>query len=330
MLSLRYRLCGLVVGLALGGWVTACDVSPNPSLFDAEDVAASDAPTINPDLPETDLLLRVATYNVHQLFDDHCDSGDCGTWDFEKKRSQGGFEERVARVADSIRQIDADIVLLQEVENQRCLDALYEQLSDRFSVARIGEIGAPASIDVAIMAKGSLIEVRTHRNKDIQLPQGGFTTFSRELLELHLDVFGWRVVVFDGHFKSKTNDDPDRRLAEAMATQIIVRDTAREFPDALVIFGGDLNDTPGSFPLQAMEEGGFLQRVASDIPDGGDWTYLYGEEKKALDHLFVATESRGHYEPASSLVLRDPGQSGLGSSDHAALRAVFSLSNQVQ
>jgi endonuclease/exonuclease/phosphatase family metal-dependent hydrolase len=156
----------------------------------------------------------------------------------------------------------------------------------------------------------------------IPSPAGGTTKFSRELLEVHLDIRGWRVVVFAAHFRSKFNDDPDRRLAEAMAAREIAAATAAQFPGALVVLGGDLNDTPGSPPLDALEAGGALSRVASDMPPGSDWTYTYFDDRLALDHLYLLTGTSGAYVAGSAVVVRY-GSPTLGDSDHAGLRATF-------
>ncbi len=266
----------------------------------------------------------VATFNVRRFFDTSCDSGDCGTDAWEELPSETEFAARVEQIAVAIEQLDSDVILLQEIETQVCLDALATRLAPRFPIWVHGEIGTAATVDVAVLSAGELLMERRHRDEPLPLPGGGTTTFAREFLELHLQLDGQRLIVFSAHFKSKANDQPERRLAEAVAAQRIVTEVAAEHPEALVVLGGDLNDTPGSPPIDAIELDGELQRVAAELPQGHDSTFVYGGQQLALDHLYLAVAAAGGYLAGSAKVVRD-NQKGLGGSDHAALRARFSL-----
>ncbi len=266
--------------------------------------------------------LRVATFNTHLFFDTVCQSGRCDIGDFEIVNSETDFRDKARKLADAVAGLNADVVLLQEVETEDCLDALNRALSSPYPVAEQGETGSAASIDTAVLARGRLLERRNHRGTPIEGPNGESLQFTREFLELHLEIGGGRVIAFDAHFKSKASDDPDRRLAEAMAAHDIVTARAREYPDALVVFGGDLNDTPGSAPLDALENSGRLLRVAGDLPDLEAATYDYRGRLQAIDHLFMARQAAGELVSGSVLSVRGP-VFGYGGSDHAALRADF-------
>ena len=276
--------------------------------------------------------LRIATFNVHRFFDTVCDSGHCNPGDYEELPNQAEFEQRADELSAAIEGLDAHVVLLQELETAACLDALQSRLADRYSVAVLGEMGSTASVDVAVLAEGELVEVRTHRDTRIENPSGGTTTFAREFLEVHLLVESTSdesqqayLIVFSAHFRSKVDDDPDRRLAEAMAAQEIVLASANEHPEALVILGGDLNDTPESLPIQAIEGEGELLRVASELPNDEAATYYYFGEGQSIDHLFIAQTASGTYVEGSAVVFRDRPGTGYGDSDHGALRASFEI-----
>ncbi|MGC4117749.1 MAG: hypothetical protein QM765_24975 [Myxococcales bacterium] len=188
-------------------------------------------------------------------------------------------------------------------------------------MAVLGEMNYPGSVDVAVMARGTLLEVRKHAaTTPLTRPDGTTTSFARELLEVHLDEGGQRVIVFAAHFKSQNSDDPGRRLAEAQGAAKIVAASAAEFPDALVVLGGDLNDDPGSDPINALTASGELLRVAQDLPPADQLTYL-GFGGHAFDHLFVATQARGTCLPGSVKAVCE--NSGYAGSDHCALRADF-------
>jgi len=271
-------------------------------------------------------VLRVATFNVRRDFDTVCDTGSCGPSDFEAAVTPEQLDATSARLAAGVATIDPDIIALQEVETQAVLDVLVAKLAAAghvYPIAHLGEIGFAGSLDVAILARGTLSSIKTHRDTPLMRADGSATTFSRELLEIRM-TFGVKpVVMFAAHFRSKVSDDPGRRLAEAKASQIIVARAAAELPDALVMLGGDLNDKPGSPPINALEEGGTLVRVAKDLPEAAQGTYLFNGVREAIDHVFVAAGQTSRYQPMSATVYRD--DRGFAGSDHAALSADFSI-----
>ncbi|MCA9541068.1 MAG: endonuclease/exonuclease/phosphatase family protein [Myxococcales bacterium] len=264
----------------------------------------------------------VATFNVKRFFDTVCDSGRCTADDYEHVYAESEFEAKADLVAYGIERLDADVVLLQEVESVACLDALKSRLADRYPVAVLGELGYAASLDVAVLGRDRILATRRHADHRIPLMNGGTTTFSREVLEVHLEVDGRRVIAIAAHFKAKNNDDPERRLAEGMAARQIILDAAAAHPEALVVFGGDLNDTPGSPPIDALEGDGDLLRVASELGDDAA-TYIWGDDAQAIDHIYLAQPASGDYVSGTAEVVRDG--RGLARSDHAGLRATFAL-----
>lgn len=273
------------------------------------------ADTFDPPPGEVD----IATWNVRRYFDTRCDTGRCQRDDYEYLPSPEEFSARGEAIAEAITDLDVDIVLLQEVESQDCIDEISRHLGEEFTIAQIGEIGSPASVDVAVVARGELGDVRRHRHHAIERPDGSITSFAREFLEVELRVNHRTVIVFSAHFKSKSGDDAGRREGEAIAARRIALASAEANPGALVVVGGDLNDTPGSRPMDALLDAGDLTRVAEELGED-DWTYQWNETHSALDHLLLVVGSGGYVE-GSAQVLRDG--RGWRASDHAALRATF-------
>jgi endonuclease/exonuclease/phosphatase family metal-dependent hydrolase len=220
--------------------------------------------------------------------------------------------------------LNADVVLLQEIETEACLTAIASFLvNDGYSAAALGETGGSASLDVAVVARGAIIGTRSHKDEAIPLPNRGTTTFSRDLLEVYLTVNTHRVIVFSAHFKAKTSDDPERRLAEAMASREIALAVADNEPNALIVFGGDLNDNPGSTPINALEGNGRMIRVASELGSEAA-TYTYQGQAQAIDHLYLVETPVGRYMQGTARVVRS-NQRGLAGSDHAGLVATFAI-----
>ncbi|NMO18576.1 endonuclease/exonuclease/phosphatase family protein [Pyxidicoccus fallax] len=312
-------LLGLVLSLA-GCQGRDTDFAPEDPCS-TRDCGTPEVPIVRPEGS-----LRIAAFNVHRFFDTVCHSGQCGGSSYEALPSDEAFAAQADRLASAIDALDADVVLLGEVETQASLDALTARLpryQDTGAIRRslLGETGGTASVDVAVLSAHPIISYRGHRDRVLTRPDGSTTRFSRELLEAHLDTPGGKTVVFSAHFRSKVDDDPGRRYAEADAARAIVADAVRESPGALVVLGGDLNDVPGSEPLDALERDGVLLRVSSDRPASETWTYSYFGDRQAIDHLYLARDG-GAYVPGSFKAARDA-RGGYGGSDHAAVSADF-------
>lgn len=266
----------------------------------------------------------IGTYNTHLFFDKICDSEYCSGSDFESVPSDSEYNAKVRDLADSVKKIGADIILLQEVEKESCLKDLFEK-SGAYDEFYLGEKGAKASVDTGVMTKGKITYKNLHPEQiDCSGCDGGKTTFSHTFLETHIELGCRKIIVFSAHFKSKADDDAPRRLAEAAAAAKILKNTVKKYPDALIVMGGDLNDEPGSDTLQSLENESSFVRVAGELSSNDQATYSYRDAAIALDHIFWVKSDLGSYKTGSAEVVKDaPSLYYLGSSDHAALKAAF-------
>lgn len=317
-MTMQRCAAGLMAVLVLA----CCEQAPTRGDGGAGDAsrALEDAGTVldaGPAVP----VVRVAAFNVRRFFDTECQSGACGQGDFEALPSQAQFDARAREIAAAIQGLRADVVMLEEIETAACVDALKNALGAEFPTLVLGETGAPGSMDVAVASKGEVVEVKTHRSRVLTRPDGSTTTFSREFLEVRLTVKGQDVTAFATHFRSKVNDDPGRRLAEGQMARTVVMESVADRPNALVVLGGDFNDTPDSAPIQAiLGDGGFL-RTASDIPESQQGTFVYNGAALPIDHIFQALGGAGAYVPQSAATHGTWG--GYGGSDHGAITADF-------
>ncbi len=285
-------------------------------------------------LPEDDASLppppkgqvAIAAYNVRAFFDTVCDTGACGPSDFEQALTAAQFKTKADGIAGGIKRLNADVVLLEEVENQTCLDALKTRLP-QYPSAHIGETNFNGSVDVAIMAKDPIKAVKTHRQDQITLPNGQKDRFTREFLEIDLEHDGVPYTVFGAHFKSKNNDDPNLRLGEAQAARLIVLARAKAEPARLIVMGGDLNDSPGSPPINALEvksaDGQLVRVEARDLSADQQMSYFGGSFSSAIDHLLIPAPIVEYHVKGTTRIVGDSSNRGLGGSDHAAIIANF-------
>jgi len=293
--------------------LAACSTesAPSPGVSVDTGVAVEDTATPRPGT-------RVAAFNVRRLFDEVCDSAMCGAGDFEVVATAAQIEARTTKLAERLGSLDADVIMLEEIETAALLDKVAAKMPG-YVTHVLGETGFTASVDVGVLSRFPTLEVKTHRDATLKRPDGSTTTFTREFLEVHLDREGKRVIAFAAHFRSKNNDDPGRRYAEAVAARDIVASVASENPEALVALGGDLNDVPGSEPLNALDEK--LTRVSTGMPNDAIATYWFEGRGQPIDHLYVPTLDR--YRKGTFTVAREPGARTFADSDHAAVVADF-------
>ena len=72
----------------------------------------------------------IGTYNTRLFFDKVCDSENCSSSSFESVPNDSEYNAKVSDLADSVKEIGADIILLQEVEKESCLKDLFEKSGD--------------------------------------------------------------------------------------------------------------------------------------------------------------------------------------------------------
>lgn len=247
------------------------------------------------------VAVRVATWNVQNLFDAEDRVIPPGEEDLVPGAAE--VEMKLSRVAAVLARLDADLLLLQEVENRALLDRLASIAG--YPVARLVEGNDPRGIDVAVLSRLPIRAYASHRD---ELGPDGRQLWPRDCIEVHAEAAGRRIVAVGSHFSSALSDAGTRRAWQSSRMREIADTLAREDPTAVVLAGGDLNDEPGSPALAALlSDGAWLDLV----PSGGV-TWEAGGDEARLDYLLLRAGS-----PASAaLAWIDSGADVPGASDH--------------
>lgn len=248
---------------------------------------ACGAPVDAPPAPAPGTL-RVATWNVHDLFDEVDRTSPPGTGDEVPTHAE--VEAKLARVGRVLAALDADVVILQEVENLALLQRLAAgPLAGRGYRAHLEEGFDPRGIDVGVLARVPVARFASHLAD--RAPDGS-RPWARDLVEVHLDTQRGPIAVLGAHLVSRLDASADgRRLAQARAAREAI-DAARALPGGpIVLLVGDLNDLPGSVPLAPLLSGGLVDLGAS-LADAG-WTWSGGGARERLDYALVDPEHAG-------------------------------------
>ena len=264
--------------------------------------------------------LRLADYNAHDFFDDHLDAAEPVVTTVE-------YAAKVAAVGAVLASLGGDVVVLQEVENLRVLDALADgPLATLGYGTRVLVPGNDASgIQIGVLSRRPFDRVVSHAADRFDRPSGaGTTSYTRDCLELHLRVNGRHLALLGVHFKAKSPpDDADRRLAEGLHTRAIADSIAASDPSVAIAILGDFNDLPGSPPLLAVAGAApdLYVDVATQVADA--WSYDYQGAHQLIDHQMVSPRLFGWLE-AGSVTLLHGAEADLAS-DHAPVAATYDV-----
>lgn len=226
--------------------------------------------------------VRVATWNVHDLFDEVDRLVPPG--DLDLVPSPPEVEARLDAVAGVLLRLDADLVLLQEVENA----ALLRRLAGRagYPEAWLVEGLDPRGIDVAALSRLPVERYVSHLD---DLDAAGRRLWPRDCVEVHVRTAGAPVVVVGSHLSSALSDDGTRRALQAARLRELADAVRRDRPGALVLAGGDLNDRPdGAALAPLLGDAAWLEVAAPGVATWGE-----GAAARRLDDLVVPSAEAG-------------------------------------
>ncbi|MBI4706124.1 MAG: endonuclease/exonuclease/phosphatase family protein [Deltaproteobacteria bacterium] len=234
-----------------------------------------------PVLPKT---LCILNWNVHNLVNDKDDDPA----PYEEPVSSAKWEAHRKAAGKVLADIDADIAVLQEIENLAVLDALNdEELGGRYVASALVDANDPRGLDIGVLSKIELGEVKSHKDEDFVKvgTEGPYYRYSRDCLEVHLEYNGRRLVLLGVHYKAKENDDPDKRLAEAQRTRQIADEIRAADPAAGIVILGDFNDTPGSpaYSWTVGKEPEEYTNAPESVPEKDRWTFNYNGKLELVD-----------------------------------------------
>lgn len=217
---------------------------------------------------------RIASYNVKNLFDDIDDPAK----DDEGTPAKPAIEQKaLAQVIDAS---EADVLALQEVENIEVLTEFRDKygLAEEYPHLVLVEGNDRRGIDVALMSRHPIQNVKSHADKVFEIPGQEPRGFLRDLLQADIEIPQYGPVrFFAAHLASKIGGDraDAMREAEATAARAIIKEEVKGFPGQRYVVMGDFNDTPDSKSVQILLE-----------KDSDGWGLLDGfrEEPEAVSY----------------------------------------------
>jgi endonuclease/exonuclease/phosphatase family metal-dependent hydrolase len=216
-------------------------------------------------------VVRLATYNVENLFDDKDDPAISGDIDDKAMTTP---PERMAALAATIRALDADVLALEEVESKEALlwfrDGYLKELGYEH-VASV-DAGDGRGIEQAVLSRYPITATRNwpeERIDDMRDKRPGKESewsspktgrwpqrWARSPLEVEVTLpDGKPLTLFVVHHKSGADFDAQREL-EALQVIEIVRERLAKEPGRRLAILGDFNATPGKKSVKAYFDAG--------------------------------------------------------------------------
>jgi endonuclease/exonuclease/phosphatase family metal-dependent hydrolase len=231
-------------------------------------------------------VVRLATWNVHDLFDEVDRLEPPGALDEVPAAAE--VEAHLAAVAAVLSRVEADAVLLQEVEDRGVLERLAARCG--YPEAHLLEGNDPRGIDVALLSR---LPVAAYLGHAGDLGPDGRLLWPRDAVEAVLVAGGQPVVLVGTHLSSRLSDPAGlRRAQQAARLRALADGAAARWGAAVAVAGGDLNDEASAPALAPLLGDGAWLDAAAAAPDGA-WTWSDGAGRAALDHLAVRADAAG-------------------------------------
>jgi endonuclease/exonuclease/phosphatase family metal-dependent hydrolase len=242
--------------------------------------------------------LSVATFNAENLFArynfrENMDPLGAGGFTINDLAFEVSDEDSKKITARAIREVDADVICLQEIENLTVLERFNSRYLGmlKYKYRLLIDSHDPRQIDVAVLSRYPFSAIRTHR--DERTPDNRNTwLFSRDCLEVEVNVNGKSLSLYVNHLKSMMGGreaTQKRREEQAARVAAIIKEhwEDRGYAGNFIVLG-DFNDYyDAGTSLKALLEHPHLENLVNRLPEAERWTHYYagGDDYRQLDYL---------------------------------------------
>lgn len=252
-----------------------------------------------------DTILKIATYNVENLFD--LEKSNYRYKEYEPNGpslwNQRNYNIKLKNIAKVIKDIDADIIALQEIGSLKALKDLRVAIKKQGLYYQYYSLANKKNtvIKVAILSKIPFIY-----SKELQVT----SSFKyRDILETKFKVEGQELYLFNNHWKAKSGPESMR----IVSAKKLKRRTQEIGENKNIILLGDFNsdyeeyikfkrnsrhnDTYGKTGINHVlksidpDEDGFYN-LWYDTPKKNRYSYIYKKRKEALDNILISHSLR--------------------------------------
>lgn len=279
--------------------------------------------------------VRIACYNLQNLMDHTDDPSLAGEWDDMKLAVS---DDRAKALAKVIKQLDADVLLLEEIESKEALtwfrdtylkdlgythleslDAGYYRGVEQSILSRFPLSNPRVFLDAKLSTKGQSSEESKEQVDGSKAPDDA-TKFQRSPLAVDVDFpRGYSLTVYSIHHKAGGEKFNAHREAEAAKVIELMRADMKAKEGRNMVVMGDFNATPNAESRKQYTQAGFLNgydyRPAADRAAERDQSlpksarealrekYTTHESGRPIDYILVSPSFAEEIVPGSFFVL---------------------------
>lgn len=264
---------------------------------------------------------RLATWNVHELYDEEDDPTLTGR---EDDMLRTITPVRRAAVVRAIDMLDADVLALQEVESLEALTWFRDSYLSHMGYEHAAsiDVGHPIGMEQAVLSRFPILDSKVWTEMSIGVHPdlyrgrpsryaGEPMSFRRSPLMVEIDLTGegagggesGRLTLVVIHFKTGQGSEPWRR-AEAEGVAKIVEELKADRPGRRVVIAGDFAGVVGEGYLEPLAGAGFHD-IFTDA-EGPRNVYATGIDGSRTCLILVGPGSAPMAEGAPRFVLGTP------------------------
>lgn len=271
-------------------------------------------------LPRASGAIRLATYNLLNLFDDKDDPALAGEHDDAGLTTS---PQRCAKLAEAIRAIDADVIALQEVESLGALSWFRDRYLNNMGYKHLAslDVGYYRGVECSVMSRFKISSSRVWQNERLdQVKRSGSgwseppledagaepLTFQRSPLRVDIESpNGYALTVFSLHHKAGREFDYHRE-AEALRIVEFIEELRRAQPSRNIVVMGDFNASPFDKSYRVYLEAGMIDSMAHRLWQGDDAEarlFKTHESNRVLDYILLNSAAHRELVIGSPFVL---------------------------
>lgn len=225
--------------------------------------------------------LRILWWNVNNLFDEINDplKDDIVLTD-------GEYHNKINKITKVIKNINADMVGLAEIENIKILEEIAS--ISGYTFFYLIEGNDPRGIDVCLLSKWKINYIS---HKDLPVPYKGNKNykFSRDCTEGSFYFKNQEIHILLNHLKSKVGDKEkslEKQKAQVKGILDIIHSIYKNNNSPNIIIMGDFNCERYSEPLNILEKSGL--KIINYLYNGKKmYTYKKGKFVASLDYFIL-------------------------------------------
>lgn len=300
---------------------------------------------------ENNEQIKVMSWNLQTFFDSIFDGNEYSEFKNSKRGwSQKQYELRLERLASVIKKLDADVVIMEELEKEEQLQDIANRLSGTFDFSKIYTHAVfsgteQSSIGCAVISRYPLDEITVH-TMDIRLEEK--QPSMRPIIQFSVTKNKKNLIVFVNHWKSKSGGAEKSeiwRKRQEKQLADLMRQAKKENGAALAC--GDFNKDISEFERISSIDGktNMILHGTQTIGVYSPWilengtfaepgSYWYKNNWERIDHFFAcgnikiqdfSAENDGEWADEEGHPLRYQVWNGKGYSDHLPITCTVSF-----